>query len=371
MAFGAGRGISERGAGMTAGMVLDIDARGHARTISSVPMIRVTAVTKRFPVRRSWGEMLRSPLRREKTTVLDNVALEVGDGEFFGLLGQNGAGKTTLFRILSTLILPDSGKVTISGLDVVRDAAAIRALVAPVIASERSLYWRLDARENLRLFAVLHRLPTAEVDDAIERVLNVVSLADTQRKMVGTFSSGMRQRLLIARALLSRPRVLLLDEPTRSLDPVSARDFRVFLRETIVREEGCTVILATHDADDVWNLCDRVAVLDRGELLAVDRTSVLRERAGDDICQLWLRHSDLAPHAIVAEREGVAVLRTVETADSGWSEITIQIDGDSERAAQYLAAVIRAGIQVARFGKRSPDLANLMERVVRTRGQLP
>jgi ABC-type multidrug transport system ATPase subunit len=206
------------------------------------------------------------------------------------------------------------------------------------------------------------------VEGAIERVLGVVALADTANKMVGSFSSGMRQRLLIARALLGRPDVLLLDEPTRSLDPVSARDFRVFLRETIVREQGCTVLLATHDADDVWTLCDRVAVLHRGDVLAVDRTGDLRARVGDDVYSSWIRRSDVNRHAKIAPNLGVAVVSQGETPEQEWIEIVVEIERGTDGAANYLARLASEGIAIARLEKRAPDLAELIERVVRARG---
>jgi ABC-type multidrug transport system ATPase subunit len=186
--------------------------------------------------------------------------------------------------------------------------------------------------------------------------------------MVGTFSSGMRQRLLIARALLGRPRILFLDEPTRSLDPISARDFRRFLRDTIVRDEGCTVLLATHDADDVWNLCDRVAVLEKGELLALDNTAALRARVGDEVYRIWLRDSQLQEHAALARNASIPVLSCKPTSDAGWTECAVEISGGSSRAADYMAEVQRSGIAVARFEKTAPDLAELIDRVVRGRG---
>jgi ABC-2 type transport system ATP-binding protein len=331
-------------------------------------VVQVQGLNKSFPVRKSWPEILRHPFRRERSTVLENVSLSVHEGEFFGLLGQNGAGKTTLFRILSTLVLPDSGSVSVAGLNAASHGNEVRKLVAPVIASERSLNWRLTAHENLRLYAVLQRVPASQLHEEVNRVLNVVALNDTGNKMVGTFSSGMRQRLLIARALLGRPRILLLDEPTRSLDPISARDFRRFLRQTIVREQGCTVLLATHDADDVWNLCDRVAVLHKGALLAVDNTAVLRARVGDAVHRIWVNEAQAQLHAELAQREGIPLLSSERTNEEGWVECALEIAGGSASAASYLARVQSNGISVARFEKSAPDLAELIERVVRGRG---
>lgn len=338
-------------------------------------IVRVEDLTKRFPERRSWGEMLRAPFTHRHALVVDRVSFGVSAGEIFGLLGQNGAGKTTIFRMLSTLILPDGGRATVDGFDVDRDADEVRGLVAPVIASERSLSWRISARENVRLHAALQGLRGAVARAEEARVLEVTGLSDTGPKMVGQFSSGMRQRLLIARALLARPRVLLLDEPTRSLDPISARDFRRFLRETVVREQGCTVLLATHDADEVWELCDRVGVLERGRLLAVDRTAVLRDRAAIDRYRLWVRTSAASAVTSRARRAGVALEPMGPTAEPGWDAYGCTIDGGAEGAAHALATIQGADIEggragpadVARFERIAPTLADLIERVVRHR----
>jgi ABC-2 type transport system ATP-binding protein len=296
--------------------------------------------------------------------VLNDVSLGVAEGEFFGLLGRNGAGKTTLFRVISTLVLPDSGAVHVFGIDAVLQAHEIRGMVAPVIASERSLYWRLDARENLRVFATLQGVHRRDVEREIDRVLGIVSLVDTGIKLVGAFSSGMRQRLLIARALLGRPRILLLDEPTKGLDPVSARDFRRFLRETIAGEQGCTVLLATHDAEDVWNLCDTVAILDEGTLLAVDATVALRMRAGDEVYRVWVREDGVQTMLSYARQAGLRVLGKRETIEPGWCEVTVELTGGSQRSAEFLARLAREGVVVARLERASPDLAELIERVV-------
>jgi ABC-2 type transport system ATP-binding protein len=185
-------------------------------------VVRVEGLTKRFPTRRGLKAALLHPFDTTKTTVVSDVSFTADAGEFLGLLGPNGAGKTTLLKMLSTLILPDAGEATIDGLDVVRDAAAVRALVSPCLAMERSLYYRLTAQQNLEVYVDLQGVDRAD-RDARRRGSAAVSLSDTGEKLVGQFSSGMLQRLLIARALLTRPRLLLLDEPTRSLDPISAR----------------------------------------------------------------------------------------------------------------------------------------------------
>ena len=308
--------------------------------------------------------MIRAPRGGTKVTVVDGVSFDVHDGEVFGLLGQNGAGKTTIFKMLTTLIIPDGGTADVAGFNVVSSPAGVRSALAPVIANERSLYWRLSARENVRLFAVLQGL-SGEVARAEEtRVLRVVGLADTGEQMVGAFSSGMRQRLLIARALLGRPRVLLLDEPTRSLDPISARDFRKFLRDTIVAEERCTVLLATHDADEVWDLCTRVGVLERGRLLEVDATDTLRHRTASDRYRAWMRVTDASGAAARLEALGVGPIRRGAAVEPGWEEFEFAVDGGTEGAARALAALTAGGAAVARFERVSPSLADLIERVV-------
>ena len=327
-------------------------------------IVRIEGLTKRFPVRRTWGELARAPFARRTAVVVDDVSFSVGAGEIFGLLGQNGAGKTTIFKMLSTLIIPDAGRASVAGFDVIEDGASVRRQLAPVIANERSLAWRLSARENLRLYAALQGLCGAVAHDEVTRVLEVTGLAHTGAKMVGEFSSGMRQRLLIARALLARPRVLLLDEPTRSLDPISARDFRRFLRDTVVGAEGCTVLLATHDADEVWELCDRVGVLERGRLLAVDATAVLRHRAGTDAYRVWVRVA--RADAVLARGASVdlRLRRRGPAAEAGWDEYECSIAGGSDRAAHAVAALAGGDADIARFERATPSLADLIERVL-------
>ena len=229
--------------------------------------VHMEGLRKRFSVRRPLDEVIRRPFAKKYAQALQDVTCEVEEGEFFGLLGPNGAGKSTLFKTLATLVTPDAGNATILGHDIVRDPHEVRRVLVPVVADERSLRWRLSARENLRLYAVLYGVPSAGLSDRVDHVLDVVQLGGTGSQMVGQFSSGMKQRLLIARALLASPRVLLLDEPTRGLDPVSARTLRTFLKDEICHRHGCTVLLATHNTEEAFELCDRVAILEKGRVL--------------------------------------------------------------------------------------------------------
>ena len=350
---------------MTHGTAAERAAHRAGDAISRRPVtVVLDGLTKRFPVRRSWAQMLRHPFATTYATVVQGVSWEVHEGEFFGLLGPNGAGKTTLFKMLATLVIPDGGTAVIAGHDVAREPAAVRRVLAPVIADERSLYWRLDASANLELYGVLQGLSRADARARTAELLQVVGLDDAGDKLVGTFSSGMKQRLLIARALIGRPRVLLLDEPTRSLDPVSARQFRAFLREEISGRQGCTVLLATHNAEEALELCDRVAVLDRGRLLAAGTAERLSREIGEERYRVWTRDP---AHPALAALAAQGVARGVTDAgpdDEGWSRVEMEIPGGLDRAAEVVAFLAEQGMAVARFERVTPSLADLIERIV-------
>jgi ABC-2 type transport system ATP-binding protein len=237
-----------------------------------------------------------------------------------------------------------------------------------VVADERSLFWRLSARENLRLFAALHGLRRGAAEGRVEEMLRVVGLEETGEKMVGAFSSGMRQRLLLARALLARPRVLLLDEPTRGLDPLSARRLRSLLREEVVGRQGCTVLLATHNAEEALELCDRLAILHRGELLAVGAAEELLQRYGDERYRLWVRDDERWNPALLAESEGVRDCRTLPGGEDRWTQVEVVAQGGRERAAALVAGLTAAGVAVAGVERVEIALAELLERIVRTAG---
>lgn len=330
--------------------------------------VRINELTKCFPVRRTWPEMLRHPFQSAFNTAVDGLSCEIFSGELFGLLGPNGAGKTTVFKMLSATTTPDSGTATVLGYDAVRQASKVRRVVSCVYANERTLYWRLSAHENLRLWASLNNLHGAEGRARIDEVLRTVELSDTKEKLVAMFSTGMRQRLLIARALLSRPRLLLLDEPTRSLDPISARSFRQLLRHITSDGDGCTVMLATHNSEEAMELCDRVAILDHGRLLALGTSAELAVKFGDEEYLLWTRNPD-HPAILMLDVEGRARLIDVISADAGgWHCVRLAIPGGMDRSTEILGCLTVSGVDVARFEQKNLSLAELIERVVSSRG---
>lgn len=194
---------------------------------------------------------------------LHGVTLRVEPGEILGLVGPNGAGKTTLLRVLATLLPPSEGTARVAGADVVRNASAVRRLIALASGEERGFYWRLSGWENLVFFAGLRGLAPRLARARALETLDLVNLLPMAHEPVASYSTGMRQRLGIARALLGKPRVLLLDEPTRSLDPVASAGVQALVRG-LAREGRATVLLATHSLDEAERVCHRVAVLVQG-----------------------------------------------------------------------------------------------------------
>jgi ABC-2 type transport system ATP-binding protein len=199
-----------------------------------------------------------------------DVTLRVGRGEVFGLMGPNGAGKTTLLRMLATLLPPSHGGGRIAGSDLVRQAGAVRRMVGLASGEERGFYWRLSGRENLEFFAGLLGISPGDGRRRTDEVLELVDLLPMAHQAVAQYSTGMRQRLGIARALLGRPAVLLLDEPTRSLDPMITTGVQTLVGR-LAAEAGTTIVLATHNLDEAERTCHRVAILVDGTLRAVVR----------------------------------------------------------------------------------------------------
>ena len=200
-------------------------------------------------------------------TAVDGVSLQIQRGEVFGLLGPNGAGKSTTIRMLCTLLEPTEGTAHVNGYDVVRQSTQVRQSLGTVLAGERSIYWKLSARENLEYFAALYHIPANVAQRRIAELLDRMELTARANDLVEKYSTGMRQRVAIARALLAQPPILLLDEPTLGLDPQAARKVRELVRE--LKSEGHTILLTTHYMEEADQLSDRIGIIDTGKVIAL------------------------------------------------------------------------------------------------------
>ncbi|HEX2142581.1 MAG TPA: ABC transporter ATP-binding protein, partial [Candidatus Limnocylindria bacterium] len=241
--------------------------------------------------RTAWQRLRREPDHRERFRAVDGVDLRVESGEIFGVLGPNGAGKTTTMKMLATLLEPTEGSARVLGLDVVTQARQVRRRMGAVLSDGRSLYWKLTARENLEYFAALYHVPPGEQKRRISAALAAVKLDDRADDYVERFSTGMRQRLVLARALLPDPELLLLDEPTVGLDPQSARDLRDRVRE--LQGQGRTVLLTTHYMEEADQLCDRIAIVDHGRVVALDTPGGLKRTVGaNEVVHLEIADAD-------------------------------------------------------------------------------
>lgn len=243
----------------------------------ATPAIVVQNLTKQFPVPRPWRAMTRRPFLRHWMTALAGIDVEVREGEIFGLLGQNGAGKTTLLKILSTLLLPTAGHALINGYDVVKDPQKVKRAVGYCLDTDRSFYYRLTGMQNLAFFATLNNLSPREAGVRIAECLATVGLNGAARLPFMTFSQGMQQKLGLARALLTDPAILLLDEPTGGLDPGAAAEFRRFLRHTLVGRFRKTILLVTHSLEEARECCDRLAILDQGKIACLGTWAEVQE----------------------------------------------------------------------------------------------
>lgn len=208
-------------------------------------------------------------------TAVDHVSFDVKKGEVFGLLGPNGAGKTTIIRILSTLLRPTEGTATISNYDVVKNDGEVRKLVG-LVSEKIIMYDRLTAKENLWFFGRLYNIPKEILNQRIDELLRLVQLNDWKDSQVGTFSTGMRQRMNVIRALLNVPEVLFLDEPTLGLDPQSSVEVREFVKK-INRENKTTIIITTHMMVEADMVCDRIGIIDHGKIAALDTSTNLKK----------------------------------------------------------------------------------------------
>src|ERR687885_178975 len=239
-------------------------------------------------------------------TAVDNLNLSIENNEVFGLLGPNGAGKTTIIHMLATLLKPTSGTATVNGYDIVNEPAKVRSSIGIVFQAPSSDDM-LTGYENLQLHSMLYGVPRHTREQRIDEVLTLVGLNERKHDQVKTYSGGMRRRLEIARGLLHKPKVMFLDEPTLGLDPASRETMWKYIQR-LVAEEKMTVILTTHYMEEADMLCDRIAIIDKGKIVALDTPMGLKAALGGDIIRIKTRHD-------IDKIRGLDFVRKVEQND--------------------------------------------------------
>lgn len=267
---------------------------------------------------------------------VDSISFDVKKGEIFGLLGPNGAGKSTTIRMLCTLSRPTKGTATIGGHDIVKNDTEVRKLVG-IVSEKMIMYNRLTARENLLFFGDLFNIPKDALNKRIDDLLELVQLTKWKGSQVGTFSSGMRQRMNVIRALLNMPQVLFLDEPTLGLDPQSTVEIREFIKK-INRENETTILITTHMMGEADLLCDRIGIIDHGKIVALDTsTNLKRMISGANTTILKLEIANLTPDLIATIR----TLKCVETV-SQENSTHLKIHAHGDDAFDTIIDAIRA-----------------------------
>lgn len=288
---------------------------------------------------------------------LKDVDLEIAPGELFGLLGPNGAGKTTLIKILTTLLAPTTGKAWVAGYDVVESPEKVRPRINMVSGGEASGYGLLTVRENLWMFSQFYGLDSAEANRRIKRLLEVVGIADRLNTKSSDLSTGLRQKMNIVRGFLTDPDVLFLDEPTLGLDVGAARDVRRFIREWIDEDRSRTLLLTTHYMVEADELCDRVAIINQGRVLACDAPSSLKRRLQSDaIFRLEVSPLNGAGVAIFEALPGVK--KVVHHPQEGGAQLEFILT-EEPVLGEVVNTLTARNIRILNLQKREPTLEDV------------
>jgi len=325
------------------------------------PAIRTEALTRTYRKARKGWFRKRPADEAAEFVALSGVDLEVRPGELFGLLGPNGAGKTTLIKILTTLLAPSAGRAWVDGLDVVTEAKEIRPRINMVSGGETSGYGILNVRENLWMFARIYGVPNAVIQDRIDKMLDVVSLKDKAASRVSHLSTGQRQKMNFCRGFITDPKILFLDEPTLGLDVTSARAIRRFLREWMAERSGRTMLLTTHYMAEADELCDRLAIIDQGRVLACDTPANLKRR----VQKFPIFELSLAPGADgVAELGQLAGVHQATKAETPTTvELKVALEEEAAIGAVVQSVVTRGG-KILTLRKVEPTLEDVFIELV-------
>lgn len=346
-------------------MILIIPARAPEEASLSlndqdVPAVRTVDLRRIYKTR--GGGSMRGQKAGKNVIALDGVSLEIQRGELFGLLGRNGAGKTTLIKILTTLLAPTSGQAFIDGMDVTRDIVPVRQRIAMVSGGEQSGYGILTVREQLWMFAQFYGVPSRLAHPRIDELLAAVGLSDQANQKVYALSTGMRQRMNLCRALVSDPEILFLDEPTVGLDVEASRMVREYVRRWMSEDARRTVLLTTHYMFEADELCDRVAVINHGQIVAHGTTGDLK-RGLQEHARFQLELAEWAPAFVERLRESDGVVNAETRERGGRTELRLALLRE-EMIVPAIATLNDAGGRVLTLKRIEPTLEEAFIRLV-------
>jgi ABC-2 type transport system ATP-binding protein len=322
---------------------------------------------KKFPVGKGYWDLLMGPFKTTQITALQGINIEVKKGEVFGLLGPNGAGKTTLIKILCTLVLPSEGSALVYGFDVTRHEGVVKQLIGYVISEDRSFFWRLTGRQNLLFFSALQNLSRDYARKRINELTELVGLSNDIDNPFKNYSSGTKQKLALARGMLTDPEILFLDEPTRTLDPITTRKLRAFIREIIVKEQRKTIIIATNNMQEAEELCDRIAVLRKGKLMlceSVKNAKVSFNGNSRYIIELNENCNNIEQKLQSNILGAKIVNSTREFSDLSGSVLTVEIEAENIKISEIVRNLVLAGIRVETFIPKRLSLDEIFAKIV-------
>jgi ABC-2 type transport system ATP-binding protein len=288
---------------------------------------------------------------------LENIDLEIQTGELFGLLGPNGAGKTTLIKILTTLLAPTTGQAWVSGFDVTISPAEVRSRINMVSGGEASGYGLLTVRENLWMFSQFYGIPSKEANRRIKHLLGVVGLADRLNTKSSDLSTGLRQKMNIVRGFMTDPDVLFLDEPTLGLDVGASRDVRSFIRQWVDEDASRTIMLTTHYMVEADDLCDRVAIINQGRVLACDKPSNLKKRLQQDVI-FCMEVSPLNGLSAGSFENLPGVRKVTQSLQDGFAQLDLILASD-DALGGVVNMLTSSDVHILNLQKREPTLEDV------------
>lgn len=332
--------------------------------------IEITDITKKYKIREqntTWRNQFKQSLHLKQPTyltALNNINFSVNQGEIFGILGPNGAGKTTLIKILAGLLVPEKGTARINGFDIIKQREKVRTSVNILMSGGWIIFdYKLPIVDNLKFWAAIEGVPAQDVKQRVENVLKKVDLFDRMNDYPENLSAGLRQRMNLARCLLSDRPVYLLDEPTTNADPLSASIIQEYIRQ--LKKEGKSIVLATHNLWEAEQLCDRIAILKKGEVIALDTTSSLKNQIGNEVFSVEL---EVVPQELIDELSSHTFLGKIIA-----HKTIVEVHGDVKSHIPFILDICRKYSTVIKCDLQESSLNDIFLYLVQqpTKGEKP